>query len=128
MDEFLSLVIRGICDSADSHKNKRWQFYGGKRVWECRPLPHRMSLEFELVYSYAVWAALFSMYMLSLQVALGILDVWMARFGRKPRLGQAAANLQWCKELFCTCRHLPAVDRNSGSDEKTSGWSGVYMN
>ena len=25
MDEFSSLVIRGICDYADSHKNKRWQ-------------------------------------------------------------------------------------------------------
>jgi nucleoside phosphorylase len=27
MDEFSSLVIRGICDYADSHKNKSWQPY-----------------------------------------------------------------------------------------------------
>lgn len=27
MDEFLCLVIRGICDYADSHKSKRWQEY-----------------------------------------------------------------------------------------------------
>ena len=27
MDYFLWLVIRGICDYADSHKNKRWQPY-----------------------------------------------------------------------------------------------------
>jgi len=27
MDEFPCLVIRGICDYADSHKNKRWQGY-----------------------------------------------------------------------------------------------------
>jgi nucleoside phosphorylase len=27
MDEFPCLVIRGICDYADSHKNKRWQAY-----------------------------------------------------------------------------------------------------
>jgi nucleoside phosphorylase len=27
MDEFPCLVIRGICDYADSHKNKRWQPY-----------------------------------------------------------------------------------------------------
>jgi nucleoside phosphorylase len=27
MDEFPCLVIRGICDYADSHKNKRWQHY-----------------------------------------------------------------------------------------------------
>lgn len=27
MDEFPCLVIRGICDYADSHKNKRWQSY-----------------------------------------------------------------------------------------------------
>jgi nucleoside phosphorylase len=27
MDEFQCLVIRGICDYADSHKNKRWQPY-----------------------------------------------------------------------------------------------------
>jgi nucleoside phosphorylase len=27
MDEFSCLVIRGICDYADSHKNKRWQPY-----------------------------------------------------------------------------------------------------
>ncbi|GES61167.1 Pfs domain protein [Aspergillus terreus] len=27
MDTFQSLVIRGICDYADSHKNKRWQKY-----------------------------------------------------------------------------------------------------
>jgi nucleoside phosphorylase len=27
MDRFSCLVIRGICDYADSHKNKRWQPY-----------------------------------------------------------------------------------------------------
>jgi nucleoside phosphorylase len=27
MDEFSCLVIRGVCDYADSHKNKRWQPY-----------------------------------------------------------------------------------------------------
>jgi len=27
MDEFSCLVIRGICDYADLHKNKRWQPY-----------------------------------------------------------------------------------------------------
>jgi len=27
MDSFPCLVIRGICDYADSHKNKRWQSY-----------------------------------------------------------------------------------------------------
>ena len=27
MDEFSCLVIRGICDYADSHKNKSWQPY-----------------------------------------------------------------------------------------------------
>jgi nucleoside phosphorylase len=27
MDEFSCLIIRGICDYADSHKNKRWQPY-----------------------------------------------------------------------------------------------------
>ena len=27
MDEFPCLVVRGICDYADSHKNKRWQGY-----------------------------------------------------------------------------------------------------
>jgi hypothetical protein len=27
MDQFPCLVIRGICDYADSHKNKRWQAY-----------------------------------------------------------------------------------------------------
>jgi nucleoside phosphorylase len=27
MDEFSCLVIRGICDYADSHKNERWQPY-----------------------------------------------------------------------------------------------------
>jgi nucleoside phosphorylase len=27
MDSFPCLVIRGICDYADSHKNKRWQLY-----------------------------------------------------------------------------------------------------
>ena len=27
MDDFPCLVIRGICDYADSHKNKRWQPY-----------------------------------------------------------------------------------------------------
>ena len=27
MDEFPCLVIRGICDYADSHKDKRWQPY-----------------------------------------------------------------------------------------------------
>jgi nucleoside phosphorylase len=27
MDNFPCLVVRGICDYADSHKNKRWQGY-----------------------------------------------------------------------------------------------------
>jgi nucleoside phosphorylase len=27
MDDFPCLVIRGICDYADSHKKKRWQPY-----------------------------------------------------------------------------------------------------
>jgi hypothetical protein len=27
MDSFPCLVIRGICDYADSHKNKKWQAY-----------------------------------------------------------------------------------------------------
>ena len=27
MDHFPCLVIRGICDYSDSHKNKRWQPY-----------------------------------------------------------------------------------------------------
>jgi nucleoside phosphorylase len=27
MDSFPCLVIRGICDYADSHQNKRWQLY-----------------------------------------------------------------------------------------------------
>lgn len=27
MDDFPCLVIRGICDYADSHKNDRWQPY-----------------------------------------------------------------------------------------------------
>ena len=27
MDNFLCLVIRGICDYADTQKNKRWQPY-----------------------------------------------------------------------------------------------------
>jgi nucleoside phosphorylase len=27
MDSFPCLVIRGICDYADSHKNKKWQLY-----------------------------------------------------------------------------------------------------
>lgn len=27
MNHFLCLVIRGICDYADSHKNDRWQQY-----------------------------------------------------------------------------------------------------
>ncbi|KAJ4355061.1 hypothetical protein N0V95_003279 [Ascochyta clinopodiicola] len=31
MDSFPCLVIRGICDYADSHKNKRWQPYEGGR-------------------------------------------------------------------------------------------------
>jgi nucleoside phosphorylase len=27
MNSFPCLIIRGICDYADSHKNKRWQLY-----------------------------------------------------------------------------------------------------
>lgn len=27
MDDFPCIVIRGICDYADTHKNKRWQPY-----------------------------------------------------------------------------------------------------
>ena len=45
---------------------------------------------FGLVYYHAMRAALFFTHMLGLQVALGILDVWMARFGRElDRIGAA---------------------------------------
>jgi nucleoside phosphorylase len=30
MNNFPCLVIRGICDYTDSHKNKRWQPYAGR--------------------------------------------------------------------------------------------------
>jgi hypothetical protein len=36
----------------------------------------------EQVYYHAIQARLFFMHMLGLRVALGILDVWMARFGK----------------------------------------------
>jgi hypothetical protein len=34
MDTFPCLVIRGICDYADSHKNKRWQPYAAAYMKE----------------------------------------------------------------------------------------------
>jgi nucleoside phosphorylase len=35
MDNFPCLVIRGICDYADSHKNKRWQAYAALAAAAC---------------------------------------------------------------------------------------------
>lgn len=35
MDVFPCLVIRGICDYADSHKNKRWQPYAAATAAAC---------------------------------------------------------------------------------------------
>jgi nucleoside phosphorylase len=35
MDSFPCLVIRGICDYADSHKNKRWQPYAAATAAAC---------------------------------------------------------------------------------------------
>jgi nucleoside phosphorylase len=35
MNNFLCLVIRGICDYADSHKNKRWQPYAAATAAAC---------------------------------------------------------------------------------------------
>lgn len=35
MDHFPCLVIRGICDYADSHKNKRWQKYAAMTAAAC---------------------------------------------------------------------------------------------
>lgn len=35
MDNFPCLVIRGICDYADSHKNKRWQAYAAMAAAAC---------------------------------------------------------------------------------------------
>ncbi|KAI9773367.1 MAG: hypothetical protein M1840_007582 [Geoglossum simile] len=34
MNDFPCLVIRGICDYADSHKNKRWQYYSARHNQE----------------------------------------------------------------------------------------------
>jgi hypothetical protein len=31
MNSFPCLVVRGVCNYADSHKNKRWQFGGSVR-------------------------------------------------------------------------------------------------
>lgn len=35
MNSFPCLVIRGICDYADSHKNKRWQPYAAAAAAAC---------------------------------------------------------------------------------------------
>jgi nucleoside phosphorylase len=35
MNNFPCLVIRGICDYADSHKNKRWQAYAAATAAAC---------------------------------------------------------------------------------------------
>jgi nucleoside phosphorylase len=35
MNSFLCLVIRGICDYADSYKNKRWQVYAAGTAAAC---------------------------------------------------------------------------------------------
>jgi hypothetical protein len=35
MNTFPCLVIRGICDYADSHKNKRWQSYAAAAAAAC---------------------------------------------------------------------------------------------
>jgi nucleoside phosphorylase len=35
MNSFLCLVIRVICDYADSHKNKRWQAYAAATAAAC---------------------------------------------------------------------------------------------
>ena len=35
MNSFPCLVIRGICDYADSHKNKRWQGYAAATAAAC---------------------------------------------------------------------------------------------
>jgi ankyrin repeat domain-containing protein 50 len=35
MNTFPCLVIRGICDYADSHKNKRWQPYAAATAAAC---------------------------------------------------------------------------------------------
>jgi hypothetical protein len=35
MNSFPCLVIRGICDYADSHKNKRWQPYAAATAAAC---------------------------------------------------------------------------------------------
>ena len=35
MDNFPCIVIRGICDYADSHKNKRWQPYAAATAAAC---------------------------------------------------------------------------------------------
>lgn len=35
MNSFPCLVVRGICDYADSHKNKRWQPYAAATAVAC---------------------------------------------------------------------------------------------
>jgi hypothetical protein len=35
MNSFPCLVIRGICDYADSHKNKKWQAYAAGMAAAC---------------------------------------------------------------------------------------------
>jgi nucleoside phosphorylase len=35
MNSFPCLVIRGICDYADSHKNKKWQGYAAATAAAC---------------------------------------------------------------------------------------------
>jgi nucleoside phosphorylase len=48
MNHFLCLVIRGICDYSDSHKNKEWQGYAVISVavyakdFLCRITPNRV--------------------------------------------------------------------------------------
>ncbi|GKZ34190.1 hypothetical protein AbraIFM66950_004374, partial [Aspergillus brasiliensis] len=55
MDEFESLVVRGICDYSDSHKNKDWQPYAAasaaayvKTLLKALPRPNRETPETEV--------------------------------------------------------------------------------
>jgi hypothetical protein len=81
---------------------------------------------FKRVYHHAIRAGLF----FGLQMALGILDVWVARFGRElDRAGAAreAADRRGYDGLFCSCQRLRciAVNRDSRSNGRNLDWPGT---
>ncbi|KAF2181041.1 putative kinesin light chain [Zopfia rhizophila CBS 207.26] len=122
MNDFGCLVIRGICDYADSHKNKKWQPYAAATAAACAKEILSVIPAIEVAKTAAVNGANCnqSEHMIQLRATSQTDALWIVHFQRNPRfVGRASEIAQINAMLSSSIRGERAAIFGLGGIGKT---------